>query len=143
VKYPIEDTLLKFSPDDPIFKKRPQLIRDFRVPMESVGYLLSVWDFCSSFGRFLHLSPFSLTDFENAICHRDGNVVLIVEVHAAILYLLMRDEGDYFRNSPNKRRKPKVTILLLFVHLVLKFLVLSKPSNIVEYICFKLSFNIG
>ncbi|XP_078172356.1 DDT domain-containing protein isoform X2 [Carex rostrata] len=109
VKYPIEDTLLGPSPDDPIFTKRPQLVRDFRVPMESVGNLLSVWDFCSSFGRCLHLSPFSLTDFENAICHREGNVVLIVEVHAAIFNLLMKDEGDYFKQSPNKKRKPKIT----------------------------------
>ncbi|KAJ4761743.1 DDT domain-containing protein [Rhynchospora pubera] len=111
VKYPIEDSLLKPSSDDPIFTKRPPLVRDFKVPVGSVGYLLSVWDFCSSFGRHLHLSPFSLTDFENAICHREGNVVLIVEVHATIFYLLMRDEGDYFKSSPSKKRKSKISLV--------------------------------
>ncbi|PWZ24405.1 hypothetical protein Zm00014a_022147 [Zea mays] len=62
-----------------------------------------VWDFCSSFGRVLNLSPFPLTDLENTICHKESNV-LLVEIHAA-----MKDEGDYFTVLQNKKRKLKVS----------------------------------
>ncbi|KAJ3675511.1 hypothetical protein LUZ60_004553 [Juncus effusus] len=100
IKYPIEDLSVKSSPE---FTKRPSLCTEFRVPMESVGDLLSVWDFCSSFAKLLRLFPFSLSEFENAICHREGNVNLIFEVHSAIFGLLMEDSEDYFK------RRSKIT----------------------------------
>ncbi|KAJ7957110.1 DDT domain-containing protein [Quillaja saponaria] len=110
-KYPIDDLLVKPGPDDPVFTDRPSPSRDFNVPMDCVGDLLMVWDFCLSFGRLLHLSPFSLEDFENAICHKDSNLVLLVESHAALLGLLIRDNGDYFVAVQKRKRKMKITMI--------------------------------
>lgn len=110
IKYPIDDLLVQPGPDDPVFTVRPTLTRDFCIPMDCVGDLLMVWDFCSSFGRLLHLWPFSLEDFENAICHKDSNQILIMESHSAILHLLIRDKGEYFASTQKKRRKSKVNI---------------------------------
>lgn len=76
--------------------------------MDCVGDLLMVWDFVSSFGRLLHLFPFSLQDFENAICHKDSNLIIIVETHSALLRLLVKDDGQYFTAIQEKKRKPKV-----------------------------------
>lgn len=74
-----------------------------------------VWDFCSSFSRSLHLFPFSLEDFENAICHKDSNlIVLIVETHSALLRLLIKDGGEYALALQKRKRKMKVGILLRF-----------------------------
>lgn len=108
VKYPIDDLLVKPTADDPILPKRPPLSRAFRVPLDSVGDLLMVWEFCLSFGGLLCLSPFSLSDLENAICNKESNLVLVVEIHAALLHLLIRDEGEYFTCLLNKKKKLKV-----------------------------------
>ncbi|KAK3158196.1 hypothetical protein QOZ80_2AG0134040 [Eleusine coracana subsp. coracana] len=110
VKYPIDDLLLRPAGDDPALSKRPLLATDFRVPRYSVGDLLMVWDFCLSFSRLLKLSPFSLTDLENAICHKESSV-LLVELHAAIFHLLIKDQGDYFTILKNKKRKLKVSLV--------------------------------
>ncbi|EXB64097.1 hypothetical protein L484_013107 [Morus notabilis] len=111
IKYPIDDLLVQPGADDPVFTDRPIPSRDFNVPMECVGDLLMVWDFCSSFGRLLHLSPYSLGDFENAICHKDGNAILLVETHAAILRLLIKDSGNYFLAVQKRNRKLKMTLI--------------------------------
>ncbi|XP_073013185.1 uncharacterized protein [Typha latifolia] len=118
MKYPIDDLLVQPAVDDPIFTKRPSLSTDFKVPMDCVGDLVMVWDFCSSFSRLMHLWPFTLTEFENAVCHKESNLVLIMEVHSAILHLLIKDEGEYFMAMQKKRRKSKITLV-----------------NWVEYIC--------
>uniref|UniRef100_A0A0A9HDD6 DDT domain-containing protein n=1 Tax=Arundo donax TaxID=35708 RepID=A0A0A9HDD6_ARUDO len=110
IKYPMDDLLLRPTEGDPALLKRPHLATDFRVPRYYVGDLLMVWDFCSSFGRLLNLSPFSLTDLENAICHKESNV-LLVEVHATIFHLLIKDKGDYFAILQNKKRKLKVSLV--------------------------------
>lgn len=94
--------------DDPEFTERPSPSRDFNVPMDCVGELLMVWDFWSSFRKLLHLWPFSLEDFENAICHKDSNLVLTVESHAALLRLLIKDKGEYFSATQERKRKLKV-----------------------------------
>jgi hypothetical protein len=107
VKYPIDDLLVKPAADDPVLSKRCPTSTDFKVPLYSVGDLLMVWDFCMSFGRLLCLSPFSLSDLENAICHKESNV-LIVEIHTALFHFLIKDEGDYFTILQNKKRKSKV-----------------------------------
>lgn len=110
VKYPIDDLLVKPSPDDPVFTDRPSPSRDFNVPMHCVGNLLMVWDFCTSFGKQLHLSPYSLEDFENAICHKDGNAVLLVESHAALFRVLIKDDGEY-TSAVQKRSVKKITMV--------------------------------
>lgn len=105
---------MKPGPDDQLFTDRPSPSRDFNVPMNCVGDLLMVWDFCSSFSRVLNLWPFSLEDFENAICHKDSNLVLIVETHSALLRILIKDDDEYSLALQNKKRKLKVRIVLKF-----------------------------
>ncbi|CAN6238353.1 unnamed protein product [Urochloa humidicola] len=128
IKYPIDDLLVRPNADDPALCKRPPLATDFRVPRCSVGDLLMVWDFCLSFGRILHLSPFSLTDMENAICHKESNV-LLVEIHAAMFHLLIKDKGDYFSVLQNKKRKLKVT-LVTWAEFLCDFLEMTKSEEL-------------
>ncbi|OQU81625.1 hypothetical protein SORBI_3006G087800 [Sorghum bicolor] len=111
VKYPIDDLLVKPAADDPILSNRPPPSKDFRVPVDSVGDLLMVWNFCLSFGRLLCLSPFSLSDLENAICTKESNLVLVVEIHSALLHLLIKDESEYFTILQNKKKILKVTFV--------------------------------
>ncbi|XP_024987112.1 DDT domain-containing protein DDB_G0282237 isoform X2 [Cynara cardunculus var. scolymus] len=111
IKYPIDDLLVQPAADDPVFIPRPPPTRDFNIPMECVGDVLMVWDFCCSYSKLLNLSPFSLDDFENALCHKDSNVVLIVESQSALLRLLIKDNGDYFIALQKKKRKPKITLV--------------------------------
>ncbi|KAK4264645.1 hypothetical protein QN277_025796 [Acacia crassicarpa] len=111
IKYPIDDLLVQPSPRDPGFADRPSPSRDFNVPVLCVGDLLMVWDFCTSFGRLLHLSPYSLEDFENSLCHKESNVVLLVESHAALLRVLMKDDGEYASAVQKRKRKFKITMI--------------------------------
>ncbi|XP_031262831.1 DDT domain-containing protein DDB_G0282237-like [Pistacia vera] len=105
IRYPIDDLLVLPGVDDPVFTDRPLPSRDFNVPMDCVGDLLMVWNFCSSFGRLLHLWPFSLEDFENALCHKDSNLSLIVESHSSLLRLIIKDTGENVMPIKNKKRK--------------------------------------
>lgn len=122
IKYPIDDELVKPSEDDPFFSERPKPSKDFIIPMENVGDLLMVWDFCSSFAKLLRLSPFSLEDFENAIVY-EGDSDLILELHSAFLKLLINDQGEYYALTQQKERKEKVMkIISCFVF----YLILSE-----------------
>ena len=114
IKYPIDDLLVQSSAKDPAFSDRPSLSTEFKVPMDCIGDLLMIWDFCSSFARSLNLWRFSLEDFENAICHKDSNLILIVESHAALLRFLIKDEGAYFMVMQSKKRKSKVNLSTVF-----------------------------
>nr|CAB3450050.1 unnamed protein product [Digitaria exilis] len=127
-KYPIDDLLVKPNADDPSLFKRPPMATDFRVPRCSVGDLLMVWDFCSSFGRVLNLFPFPLTDMENAVCHKESNV-LLVEIHAAMFHMLMKDKGDYFSVLQNKKRKLKVS-LVTWAEYLCDFLEMTKIEEL-------------
>ncbi|KAL5818849.1 hypothetical protein ACOSQ3_022787 [Xanthoceras sorbifolium] len=109
MKYPIDDLLVQPAADDPVFTDRPSPSRDFNVPMDSVGDLLMIWDFCSSFSKLLHLWPFSFEDFENAICHKDSNLALIMELHSALLRLLIKDNGE--NSLPIKNKTRKITLI--------------------------------
>lgn len=122
IKYPIDDLLVQPGPDDPVFCDCPSPSRDFNVPMDCVGDLLMVWDFCSSFSRLLHLLPFSLEDFENAICHKDSSPILLVELHSALLRSLIKDDSEYLLAVQKRNRKLKVnTPLFYFVHVLIFF----------------------
>ncbi|XWS44546.1 hypothetical protein CRYUN_Cryun15aG0055300 [Craigia yunnanensis] len=132
VKYPIDDLLLQPGPDDPLFTDRPSPSRDFNVPMDCVGDLLMVWDFCSSFSRLLHLWPFSLEDFENAICHKDSNLVLIAETHSALLRLLIKDDGDYSLALQKRKRKPKIS-LITWTEYICDFLEMINITELCSY----------
>ncbi|XP_020226250.1 DDT domain-containing protein DDB_G0282237 [Cajanus cajan] len=111
IKYPIDDLLVKPSPDDPVFTDRPSPSRDFNIPMSCVGDLLMVWDFLTSFGKLLHLWPFSLEDFENAVCHKDSNVVLLVESHAALFRLLIKEDDECSSAVKKRKLKSKITMI--------------------------------
>ncbi|KAF1888018.1 hypothetical protein Lal_00024030 [Lupinus albus] len=111
IKYPIDDLLVKPGPDDPVFIARPSPSRDFNVSMDCVGDLLMIWDFCSSFAKLLNLCPYSLEDFENAIRHRESNVVLLVECHAALFRVLINDDGEYSTFLRKQRPKHKITMI--------------------------------
>ncbi|XVF58635.1 hypothetical protein PTKIN_Ptkin07bG0081800 [Pterospermum kingtungense] len=132
VKYPIDDLLLQPSPDDPLFTDRPSPSKDFSVPMDCVGDLLMVWDFCSSFSRLLHLFPFSLEDFENAICHKDSNLVLIAETHSAILRLLIKDDGEYALALQKRKRKTKIS-LITWTEYICDFLEMINITELCSY----------
>uniref|UniRef100_A0ACD5ZER4 Uncharacterized protein n=1 Tax=Avena sativa TaxID=4498 RepID=A0ACD5ZER4_AVESA len=109
IKYPIDDLLVSPAADGPALLKRPPLVTDFGIPRNSVGDLLMVWDFCLSFGRVLNLYPFSLADLENAICHKESNV-LVAEIHSAMFHLLIEDDGDYFTSPQSNKRKLKLSL---------------------------------
>ena len=108
INYPIEDLLLPPDHDDADITQRPRLSRDFNVSMDCAGDLLMVWDFCSSFGRQLHLWRFSLEDFENALCHKESISVLIMEVHACLFRFLINEDSDKFKALKRRSRKSKV-----------------------------------
>ncbi|CAN4115326.1 unnamed protein product [Withania somnifera] len=111
IKYPIDDLLVQYAESDKQLTERPPPCKEFNVPMECVGDHLMVWDFCTSFGRLLHLSPFSLEDFERAVCHKSSNIVLIIECHSALLRFLLNDNSEYFIAVRKKRPKLKITLI--------------------------------
>lgn len=108
MRYPIDDLLVQPTAED-LLTERPSPCRDFNVPMNCVGSLLMVWDFCASFGRLLNLSSFSLEDFENSLCYKDSIPLLIVESCSALLRLLVRDNVKFSMAIKKRKRKPKVT----------------------------------
>ncbi|KAL3684941.1 hypothetical protein R1sor_002963 [Riccia sorocarpa] len=108
IKYPIEDTDVKPGPDDPVFTERPFPSTDFLVPMDCVGNLLMVWDFCSSFNKALHLSPFSLEDFEKSLDYREGNAPVISETLFALVRTNLSD--PVLREEFVKKRKRKAEV---------------------------------
>ncbi|XP_020201968.1 DDT domain-containing protein DDB_G0282237 [Cajanus cajan] len=110
IKYPIDDLLVRPSPDDPVFSSRPSPSRDFNVPTYCVGDLLMVWDFFMSFGKLLRLWPYTLKDFENAISHKDSNVVLLVESHAVLFRVLIKGDDEYSAAVQEKVQK-KITMI--------------------------------
>ncbi|KAM0940236.1 putative transcription factor & chromatin remodeling DDT family [Dioscorea sansibarensis] len=111
IKYPIDDLLVQPASDDPIFADRPPLCTEFKMPMDCVGDLLMIWNFCTSFSRLLNLWPFSLEDFANSICHKESDLALIVETHSALLRLLIKDGSNYFMAIQKKKRKTKITLV--------------------------------
>ncbi|EOA20042.1 hypothetical protein CARUB_v10000316mg [Capsella rubella] len=111
INYPIEDLLLPPDLDDADITQRPSPSRDFSVSMDCVGDLLMVWDFCNSFGRQLHLWRFSLEDFENAVCYKESNLILIMEVHACLFRFLINERGDNFKALQRRSRKSKITLI--------------------------------
>ncbi|KAL9251418.1 DDT domain-containing protein [Drosera capensis] len=111
IKYPIDDLLVQHPAGDPVFCDRPSPSIEFSVPVECVGDLLMVWDFCTSFGKLLELLPFSLEYLEKAICHKESNTNLIVETHASLLRLLIKDEGNYYAVFKYRKRRPKITLV--------------------------------
>ena len=111
IKYPVDDLLVQPTVEDRLLTERPSPCRDFNVPMECVGDLLMVWDFCTSFGRLLNLSPFSLEDFENSLCYKDSTPILVVESCSSLLRLLVKDNSKFAMVVENRKRRPKVSYI--------------------------------
>lgn len=131
IKYPIDDLLVEPAEEDRLLTERPCPYRDFNVPMDCVGNLLMVWDFCSSYGRLFNLSPFSLEDFENSLCYKDSTPLLIVESYSTLFRLLLNDTGKFSMAVENKKRKSKV------IHLR-KYIYVTVISHLRSYICGRL-----
>ncbi|CAM6129493.1 unnamed protein product [Calypogeia fissa] len=110
IKYPIEDTLVKPGPDDPVLPKRPIPSTDFVLPMESLGNLLMIWDFCTSFSKALHLSPFSLEEFEKSLDYREGNAPLIAEILFALLRTNLSDPALWEEFVKKRKRKSELSL---------------------------------
>ncbi|KAG6548407.1 hypothetical protein Mapa_009893 [Marchantia paleacea] len=110
IKYPIEDTLVKPSPDDPVFEDRPIASTDFLLPMECLGNLLMVWDFCASFSKALHLSPFSLEELEKSLDYREGNAPLILETLFALVRTNLSDPVLREEFVKKRKRKSEVSV---------------------------------
>nr|CAG8633848.1 1070_t:CDS:10 [Entrophospora candida] len=91
IKYPIED--LEVPLDKSLLQKKPELQMDLRVPQESVGTFLSVWNFFNIFGKSVGVSFFNLDDFELALLHDKVQPVcfLIIELHVALLNAIIKD----------------------------------------------------
>ena len=90
-RLPKEDTEVDHSDDPP----RPEPCTDFVVDRVSFGDLLMIWNFLTQFGRqALHLTPFSLDDFEGALAYPSGHSPLIDAVFAALLRLVLNGGGD-------------------------------------------------
>ncbi|CAH1767854.1 291_t:CDS:10, partial [Entrophospora sp. SA101] len=79
--------------DKSLLQKKPELQMDLRVPQESVGTFLSVWNFFNIFGKSVGVSFFNLDDFELALLHDKVQPVcfLIIELHVALLNAIIKD----------------------------------------------------
>ncbi|KAL9313920.1 hypothetical protein ACSQ67_019372 [Phaseolus vulgaris] len=131
IQYPIDDLLVKPSPDDPVFSSRPSPSRDFNVPIYCVGDLLMVWDFFMSFGKLLRLSPYSLKDFEKAISHKDSNVALLVESHAVLFRVLIKGDDEYYAAVQDKL--PKKITMISWKEYLCEFLEMIKIPKLRQY----------
>eukprot|EP00250_Pteridium_aquilinum_P010427 c1937_g1_i1 orf=457-2190(+) len=110
IKYPIEDTLVEPSPDDPPLRERPVLSSDFALPSHCIGPLLMIWNFCSLFGKVIRLSPFSLEEFERALECRETDPILLREAHHALIKLILDDSAINESFQEKRKRKYKVTV---------------------------------
>ncbi|QCE15073.1 hypothetical protein DEO72_LG11g2081 [Vigna unguiculata] len=131
IKYPIDDLLVKPSPDDPVFSSRPSPSRDFNIPIHCVGDLLMVWDFFMSFGKLLQLSPYTLKDFEKAISHKDSNVALLVESHAVLFRVLIKGDDEYYAAVHDKL--PKKITMISWKDYLCEFLEMIKIPKLRQY----------
>ncbi len=90
-RYPIEDSHVKLSSEDPQLNDCPVPSTDFLLPMACVGDLLMVWDFCSLFSKALFLSPFTLEELEKSLDYKEGEAPLLLEINFALLCIALTD----------------------------------------------------
>lgn len=132
IVYPIEDLLVKPDVDDPTFSARPVPSVNFLIPNDEVGKLLMVWDFLSYFSKNLRLSPFSLSDFEEAVSY-NGESSLIVEAHVALLTLLIK-ENDKFNSFIEQRGKEEKIALNAWVDYLCDYLEMDTGTEFANHI---------
>jgi hypothetical protein len=107
-RYPIEDSHVKLSSEDPQLNDRPVPSTDFLLPMACVGDLLMVWDFCSLFSEALLLSPFTLEELEKSLDYKEGEAPLLLEINFALLCIALTD--PILRDEFCHRRKRRSEI---------------------------------
>lgn len=110
IRYPIEDTLVKPAAGDPPLSDRPVPATDFILPMDCIGALLMVWDFCCLFGKAISLSHFTLEDFEKSLDYRDGEAQLLLEMTHALLRAALTD--PIFREEFHQKRKRRTEVTM-------------------------------
>lgn len=132
IVYPIEDLLVKPTVDDPKFSARPVPSVNFLIPIDEVGNLLMVWDFLSCFGKNLRLSPFSLSNFEEAVSY-NGESNLIVEAHVALLTLLIK-ENDEFNSFVQQREKEEKIALNAWMDYLCDYLEMDNGTEFANHI---------
>ncbi|KAJ7528779.1 hypothetical protein O6H91_15G019500 [Diphasiastrum complanatum] len=108
--YPIDDNLVELSSDDPPFTERPIPSSDFQLPMECIGNLLMVWDFCVLFAKKLQLSPFTLDDFEKALNYRDREPSLLAETNYALLRAALTDSCLHGKLLQKHKHKIQISL---------------------------------
>lgn len=74
----------------PELPKKPLPRRDLPVPYPLFERFLTLWNFLNTFGRALHLSPFTLDDFLDALNHptHDPPSTLLSDIHGTLVNLL-------------------------------------------------------
>ncbi|KZT40060.1 hypothetical protein SISSUDRAFT_1060571 [Sistotremastrum suecicum HHB10207 ss-3] len=96
LKYPTED--LDVVPSE---RERRQGLKVRPLPKKDLPFgisfepFLMTWGYLQTFGVPLHLSPFSLDDYERAILHSqvDNPCFLIAEIHTCLIYNLRQVQG--------------------------------------------------
>ena len=110
IKYPIEDSLVQSSPDDPLLPNKPVPLSDFPLPMDCTGRLLMVWNFCTLFGKVIRLSPFPLDELAKALDCKDKDHILLKEAHHALIKLILSDPA--INEDVQEIRNPKAKVNL-------------------------------
>ncbi|CAK9217867.1 unnamed protein product [Sphagnum troendelagicum] len=109
-RYPIEDSHVKLSSEDPQLNDRPVPSTDFLLPMACVGDLLMVWDFCSLFSKALLLSPFTLEELEKSLDYKEGEAPLLLEINFALLCIALTDpilQDEFFHR---RKRHSEISV---------------------------------
>ncbi|CAM6033742.1 unnamed protein product [Sphagnum compactum] len=111
IQYPIEDSQVKPSPEDPQLADRPVPSTDFILPMECMGDLLMVWDFCCLFSKALHLSPLTIEELEKSLDYTEGEAPLLIEMNFALLRVALTD--PIRREEFCHKRKRRIEIMMV------------------------------
>jgi hypothetical protein len=110
IKYPIEDSLVEPSSDGSILPNKPAPLSDFSLPMDCIGPLLMVWNFCTLFEKVIKLSPFPLEDLARAVDCKEKEHMLLKEAHHALIKLVLSDPAISKAFPELRTRKAKVNL---------------------------------
>ncbi|CAM6024856.1 unnamed protein product [Sphagnum balticum] len=111
IQYPIEDSQVKPSPEDPQLADRPVPSTDFILPMEFMGDLLMVWDFCCLFSKALHLSPLTIEELEKSLDYTEGEAPLLIEMNFALLRVALTDPIRREEFCHKRKRRIEITMV--------------------------------
>ncbi|EGG13273.1 DDT domain-containing protein [Cavenderia fasciculata] len=105
--YPMEDLEIERGVDtDGAVVTRPIASNNFVCSQNVFGDLLMVWFFLNRFEYVIHLSPFSLEDFESALSH-PSDTTLLSETHMRLLRMIF-SLPIYNQGTPKKTFSAKM-----------------------------------